>query len=178
MKLLIILSLTGFFLVSCSNSKEKNKEKETGKNAEALHFENPEDYNNAILEQQSLIFESVDNLDKAINNYEPAEMDDAIANAKKTIDNSLIQINRIGFFKGDSLYSEAAKVFFETYKEIIYNEYSQLVKLYKLSEEEFGEEGIRIVDSLDNSITNKQDSSFKKFWKIQAAFAKEFLLVE
>ncbi|MBN2681084.1 MAG: hypothetical protein JXR58_01125 [Bacteroidales bacterium] len=178
MKPIIILFLSGILFLSCSNSKEKNQENTKKEDNKAIVYTNPTEYNNAIVKLQSLIFESVDKLDMAINNYEPAEMDNAVMEAKINIEAAIQELKKIGPFKENSEYLNAAKLFFETHKELVNNEYSSLVELYKLPEEEFGEEENAIVDSLDNSISTKQDSSFRKFWKIQVQFGKQYLLAE
>ena len=177
MKCKLFILLAGFLFLACSNN---NTEPNSNEKEEILPktFESASDYNNAIVKLQASIFYCFDELEQAINNFEPEEMNAALNKAKSTVNNALLELKSFGGFKENFLYFEAAKNFFETYLNLLENEYSQLVDLYKLSDESFGEKENIIVDSLDNSIAAKQDSSFKKFWKIQMDFGKEFEIID
>lgn len=147
---------------------------------QACNKESAEDYNNKIILQQKAIVEEIDNLKKAIDDYNVLPASDAITNMDNAYDSTVFKIDSaIAFletvepYKDDATLLDAAKVFFTTYKQIVEDDYKQIIELYKLPDKMFTQDDQQKLDDLLNSTKVELEKSFDKFLKAQKEFSKK-----
>jgi len=148
---------------------------------QACNKESAEDYNNKIVLQQKGIVEEIDNLKKSIDDYNVLPASDAITNMDNAynstvfkIDSAIAFLETVEPYKNDESLLEAAKVFFTTYKQIVEDDYKQIIELYKLPDKMFTQDDQQKLDDLINSTKVELDESFEKFLKVQQEFSKEY----
>jgi len=139
----------------------------------------PVEYNDSIIEQQINVVDKIDELKKAIDNYNvlPAdvavsEMDVAYNKTLFQIDTAIIFLQTIEDFKGDNSLRQGADELFKTYKSVVETEYKRIIELYKLPDNLFTEKEILELDELVKTSSKKMNEAYDKFLKVQQEFAK------
>lgn len=142
--------------------------------------ESAEDYNNKIISQQVSIVKEIDNLKKSIDDYNILPPADALKNMAQAYDATIFQIDSgLAFiqtvepFKKDNSLQEASIILFNAYKEIVEQDYKQIIELYKLPDSMFTTEEQHKLDSLINLSNQKLQEIFDNFMKSQKYFAKK-----
>jgi len=142
--------------------------------------ESAADYNNSIIEQQIAIVLSIDNLKKAIDNYNAIPAKDAIEGMNKMYDEAIFQLDSgitvvtaLDPFKKDATLKTAALTLFNSYKKIIETEYKEIINLYKIPDEMFKTEDQQKLDKLLTESNQKLEESFNAFSLVQKQFAEK-----
>ena len=155
-KLLLILS-AALFLVSCGPSRREAA-----------------DYNDRVIELQRLVIASYDALLETYDNYVPSQMDKALHAFEDQIDNSQNALNAIPVIAGGEGLKAALSEYFDTYRSLAQNESRDLVRLYKVPENEFTSD-IRVQwDAIYKVCDDKAKSADKKLRAAQQDFADSF----
>ena len=135
-------------------------------------------YNDTIVQYQTLTYKTINNffasLDKAIKN--PNVLDTIQQQSIENISLSIKKINNLGAFYKDSMLLNAADTLFATYKYIVENDFTQIIKLYKIPVEKYTNEEQKKLELL---IKHSQDSlniANAKFIEYQEVFAKNYNL--
>lgn len=145
--------------------------------------ESAADYNNTIIEQQIAIVLSIDNLKKAIDNYNAIPAKDAIAGMNKSfdeaislLDSGINVVKALKPFKKDETFKNGALTLFEIYKQIVENEYKEIINLYKIPDEMFKPEDQQKLDELLTNSNKKLEEAYNTFTAIQKQFAEKYNL--
>ncbi len=140
-------------------------------------------YNNKIINQQVKIVRGIENLKKAIDDYNVIPPIEAIKNMSIVYDSTIFQIDTsialidaMKPFKNDNSLQQAAKKLFSDYKGIIEQNYKQIIELYKLPDQMFTKSDQKKLDSLLKDANVKLQSSYNKFYAAQKAFADKYKL--
>ncbi len=149
----------------------------------ACKQESPAEYNDKIIAKQRLVVEKIDDLKKAIDDYYvlPEDvafdrMDSAYNAAVFEIDSAITFLNNVEPFKDDASLKNAAIVLFTAYQDVVQHEYKQMIELYKLPDEDFQEEDAKTLDNLKQTSTDKLNTAFNNFVKVQKEFADKYNL--
>lgn len=141
--------------------------------------QSPVDYNNAIIQQQVKIVEKIDELKKAIDNYNvlPAdvaidEMNIAYDKAVFQIDSGMQFIKTAEDFEGDNSMKKGAADLFQAYKSIIESEYKSIIELYKIPDAMFTPEDNEKLEELLETSNSKLNKAYDDFLTVQSEFAK------
>ena len=168
MKKILFILLIGGFILSIQSCKK----------------ESPVDYNNSIIKQQVKVVEKIDELKKAIDNYNVLPADVAIDEMNVAYDNVIFQIDSaitfiktVEDFKGDNSLQKGAANLFINYQSIIETEYKEIIELYKIPDAMFVQADQEHLDELLETSTTKLNTAYDNFTKIQAEFAKNNNLV-
>jgi predicted metal-binding transcription factor (methanogenesis marker protein 9) len=146
----------------------------------ACKQESPAEYNDKIIAKQRLIVEKIDDLKKAIDDYNIlpedvafAKMDEAYNIAVFEIDSAIAFLNTVEPFKDDASLKNAAIVLFTAYQDVVQHEYKQMIELYKLPDDKFKEEDAKTLDNLKQTSIDKLNQAFDNFVKVQKEFAEK-----
>jgi hypothetical protein len=146
--------------------------------------ESPVDYNNSIIEQQVKIVEKIDELKKAIDNYNVLPADVAIDEMNVAYDKVIFQIDSamafiktVEDFKGDNTLQKGAADLFIGYQSIIETEYKGIIELYKIPDAMFVQADQDKLDELLETSTTKLNTAYDNFTTTQAKFATDNNLV-
>lgn len=139
--------------------------------------QSPVEYNNGIIAHQVKIVEKIDELKKAIDNYNVLPPDVAIDEMNIAYDKAVFQIDSgISFiqnvedFKGDNSLKNGAGKLFITYKEIIEGEYKSIIELYKIPDAMFTTEDSEKLEVLSEESNKKLKTAYEDFIKVQKKF--------
>jgi hypothetical protein len=134
-------------------------------------------YNEAIVEEQNSVLNSINAVFESTVNYKdiPA-MDNALNKARQQANMSLDVIKKMNKFDGSTQYRDDAVRLFEVYQSVTMNELSQIVDLYKLPDEKYTEKEKLQIDSLVTESTRKMDEALAYFKTSQENFAKKYKL--
>lgn len=142
------------------------------------------DYNNRIIMQQQEIVYKIDSLKKAIDQYNILPQSEAIdlMNAAYDsvifqIDSSLSYMSTVEDFKGDLSLKDAAINLFTSYKEIMEEDYKQIIELYKIPDAMFSVSDQQRLDSLLEGSNQKLEDVLNTFVEIHTKFADNNNLV-
>lgn len=168
MKKILFILLAGGFILSIQSCAKKS----------------PVDYNNSIIEQEVKVVGKIDELKKAIDNYNVLPADVAIDEMNVAYDNVIFQIDSamtfiktVEDFKGDNSLQKGAADLFTNYQSIIETEYKEIIELYKIPDAMFVQADQDKLDELLETSTTKLNTAYDNFTKIQAEFAKNNNLV-
>ncbi len=135
-------------------------------------------YNDTIISEQILIIEKIDSLTESFNDYEiPDLMEKSLNAAKQQIDKSIANVNKLPKFDNTEDYKITTLELFNVYKAVVENEFSEMVKLYKIPDAEFKDEYHLQFEEFQNEAHNKMDKAEAKFSAYQSEFAKKYNLI-
>jgi hypothetical protein len=134
-------------------------------------------FNDRIMSEQKKVVMAYDGLLETYDSYVPRKMDSALIDfenqALESIDNVRAVVPVI---EGEAL-KNAVLEYLEIYKSVAQNEAEELVRLYKVPENEFTPE-IRIQwDARYKDVDTRIKEAAKHLKEVQAAFANDFNLV-
>ena len=146
--------------------------------------DSPVAYNDSIIDHQRKIVEKIDNLKKAIDNYNvlPAdvaleEMDIAYNQTIVQIDSGIVFLNGIESFKSDTSFKKSAFLLFKNYKSVVETEYKQIIEIYRIPQNLYSQEDGDKLDQLNETSTVKLNNAYDVFLTAQAKFAEDNNLV-
>jgi len=134
------------------------------------------EYNDKIIAEQSAIVVKIDKLDESFQYYIPADMDAAYNEAINQISKSVEAVTALDKFDGKTDFKDEALVLFSSYKTILESEYKEMVRIYKIPDEQFTEDNYAQWDKLDEASKRKLDEALTKFSAVQEEFAKKYNL--
>lgn len=131
-------------------------------------------YNDKISTENNKILEKYDKLLNSYNEYQPEEMDNAYANAKQQVEESIESIKKLKTLVGDSAYRKTAINAFESYLTILNNEHKRMIELLKLPESGFQDAEKEEYEKLIETANSVIDSEIEKLHTVQKEFAKTY----
>ncbi|OQX98380.1 MAG: hypothetical protein B6I20_11130 [Bacteroidetes bacterium 4572_117] len=156
-KSILFISLIVSVFISCQPTTEEAKK-----------------YNDGIIEQQNLINKKFSELINSYDAYIPEEMDIKYNEVLKQINIAIDYTSNIQGFEDDAYFKEGAKTLFNSYKEVLENEQKSIIDLYKLPENEYGEEQVKEVERLRDQGNKKIDEIFGEMELVQKKFAEKY----
>jgi hypothetical protein len=143
----------------------------------ACNQSDPVEYNDKIVEQYNAVYNAIDSLDNLL--YEDELNEDLVQEqydvAVSTVDQAIKRIKDLGAFNGDDHFQTAAIEYFERVKDVLENDYPELIDLSKrLESEDFDEDAwdsyFDKIDELYDKLSEKEDALFDAQWD----FADEY----
>lgn len=156
-KLNLLFFVFALFLVSCGPSTQ-----------DAI------DFNNAIIDHQKRLLDTESQLINAISNHQTAQVDQIYKDYLTQIDNSIAAINDLKSFSKFDTFKTSALSLFTAYKEVITNEYAEVIKLYRIPTDVYTDNDDKKLNELTRSIDSKLEDALKNFVETQKSFATEF----
>ena len=134
------------------------------------------DYNDCLMSEQKKVVVKYDELLETYDTYIPKKMDDALLNFEIQVDNSIAAITETeAILEGEKL-KAAVLEYLEVYRSIAEEEAQELVRLYKVPENEFSPEMRVAWDSKYKAVDTKLKAADKKLQEVQKEFAENFNL--
>ncbi len=135
-------------------------------------------YNDTIVYYQTIAFKSINNFYAQMENAmkKPLILDTAYEQAAKNIKMAVEKLQEIGDFHGDSTLYKSADTLFNTYMDVLNNQLSEILRLYKIPMEQYTKQDQK---QLENAITISQkrlDMANKRFIEAQKHFADTYQL--
>ncbi len=131
-------------------------------------------YNDKILELNEIAISEIEALIDSYDNFIPQQMDSAHSKALFVVDSLIKRTIKLAPFKNDSTFRDSAIKLFKTYKMVLEDEHSWIIKLLKLPAEQYGEEQIKEYKKYVEDANNACEKSTEELVKIQTKFAKKF----
>jgi hypothetical protein len=163
-----ILKLSVVILLLSSNSIIFAQKYDQSKVGEAIS------YNDMLIDEESKVMNSINELDAAIAGYDPATIESAINNSRAVITVCMAVVKNSKPFYGDKTFKDATIALFTFFLKQIDNEYSDILKYYRLSDTEYTTKEEAIVNGLLKKIDADYLTDFTKFTDVQHAFAQKF----
>ena len=158
-----IMIIIGILVLTACNSGVKGKNGVTYKNAT--------EYNEYIMENQKDVVNVILDFGKAIN-LDLDSADRILDKGAKITQEALNNIKGMPVFKGDSAFRNAAIHSFEFYKEIISNQYKQIISIRRKGESRT-EEDVAFLRALPAVVGKREERFDRDFHNSQKAFAQK-----
>ncbi len=146
----------------------------------ACNTQDPVKYNNDLITEQLKIVEKIDDLKKAIDNFNVLspevaidQMNIAYDNAVFQIDSGLLKVKNMENFKDDATLKNGATELFTNYKSVVENEYKNVIELYKIPDNMFTKEDSEKLEKLLQEGNEKLSLAYVDFQKVQQTFATD-----
>jgi hypothetical protein len=154
-----IITLASLILlfISCTPSKE-----------EAV------DYNDKLVNEQILVATSIDSLNELISNKDTIQIKNCYNDLLNTITKSTNKIDSMNDFDNNSDYKNYIKKLLQAYREIIENEYKNLINICYLPDTLISQDTLIFFNSTLNTINNSISIQTKEFNTFQENFAKKY----
>jgi hypothetical protein len=157
-KMYLLLPLMLLMLAACGPSKE-----------EAIA------YNDKIIDQQVLLIDKINSLEKSMEVWDDhAGMDRAYIAAIKQLEESTEVVSKLEKFDGSTEFRDGALKLFGIYKSVLDNEYKEMVALYKLSDEQFTTKVEDKWNSIHDAAMKKMDDGLNELRAVQTAFSEKY----
>ena len=154
--LLIISSLFAVFFAACGPTTE-----------DAINF------NDAVIAEQKTVLDKENHLINTIANNQQDQIKLVQQELLDQIDKSIKTVEEL---KGHSKFDEfkdATIKLFVIYKEVVANDYSEIIKIAMLPDEEYTQEADDKMNEISGQIDSKLEKALTDFGKAQEKFAQE-----
>jgi hypothetical protein len=151
---LILISL---LLFSCGHSKD-----------EAIKF------NNAILEQQTKVFDKENAIFDALNKNKPDNLDFLCADLTNQVDTAIVSVNKLVSFDSETGLKESTLNILKTYKEVLAGDYKDLIEYAKMPDSLYTQEVNDKFIGLSKKISDKLNIPVNAFIEKQKKFAEKY----
>jgi hypothetical protein len=131
-------------------------------------------YNDELVNQQTKVFEKETALIEAISKNMPEKLDLLYGDLKKQIDESIAAVDKMESFDGKTDFKDAAMKVFTAYKEVVDNEYKEMIKYSKVPDTLYTPEDDDKVIALSKKIDDKLNKSVDDFVQVQKSFAEKY----
>ncbi|MFH2095292.1 MAG: hypothetical protein ABIJ16_06290 [Bacteroidota bacterium] len=135
------------------------------------------DYNDAIILKQIAIFDAINELDAAYENYVPEEMDAAMEEALLVTNDGIAFLDGLEPFDGSTEFKDHAMELFKVYKNVLENEFSRMIEIYKLPEDLYTQDEMDEWEELYDDAYDRMNKALQVFNLYQATFAEKYNFV-
>ena len=132
------------------------------------------DYNDKIINEQIAIFEKMELLIDAYENYQPDLMDAAYEVTLTQITKSSANVEALADFDGSTTFRDAGVTLFKLYKSVLENEHKQIIELLKLPDSQYGDAEVKLTGDLSEAADEKINSGIEDLDVIQKEFATKY----
>ena len=161
MKKIINSALLSLFILTGFNSCGPNTD-------EAVKF------NDALVDQQTLVFEKESILIDGISKNMPEKLDSALYLLEDQVKQSAEATEKLKDFKGGKELLDAALKVFSTYKNVAEQEYSEMIKIAKIPDSLYTQEDDNKIIDISKKIDDKLNQSIDSFRVKQKDFSTKF----
>ncbi len=128
-------------------------------------------YNDAIIDEQANIIQTVDYMYESFKNFESAEMDIAYEAAQNQIDSGTMIVSKMEPFDGSTAFRDSAIALFKLYKSVFDNEIKDMVAIYKLPDDQYTKDEEDKWNQLSEQAVKKMDEGLVRLKAVQSEFA-------
>ncbi|MFO7722177.1 MAG: hypothetical protein R6V49_03040 [Bacteroidales bacterium] len=153
--LIMIAGASVVVLPSCTRKKDRVKE-----------------YIETINAEHQRVADGLDALERSLEQYIPEDMDRSYQAAMDQLDSSALVIAQLEVLKGEEDLRDDAVMLFDTYRMLLSNEYSEIIRLQKKPAGTFTYQDQFYVENLGKFITNHRRKAKEKF-ETEAALVLE-----
>ena len=132
------------------------------------------EYNDVIVDQQNAVFDAFVELLNSYDEYEPVAMDAAFGKTNEAIKIAKEAISALEPFDGDATFRDEALKLIDTYQIALTTEHTEIIRLLKLPDEEFGEPELKLIESLIEQSSEKIENGISLLTPIQEAFSVKY----
>jgi len=133
-------------------------------------------FNDRLMSEQKKVIIKYDELLETYDTYVAKKMDAALLEFQEQVDNSIATIKTIPAIKEGENLKDAILEYLAVYKGVAEDESQELVRLYKVPENEFSPEMRVTWDSKYKAVDTKLKEADKKLQAVQASFAENYHL--
>ncbi len=134
-------------------------------------------YNDGIINKQVAIIEKIDAIDVSFDDFIPEEMDAALQNALTETKDGIKYLENLEAFDGSTDFKDNAMKLFQAYLAVLENEFTKMIEIYKLPDEEYTEEDQERWGELYDASVDKMSKALDDFIKVQKKFAQKYNFV-
>jgi len=131
-------------------------------------------YNYNIIAEETSIIEKINTLDNEFRTYDPLLIEPALDSALIQVKHSIGILEGIKEFDGTTEFKDQTLEFFKMFKSQLENEYTEMLKIYKLPESQYTEVEENRYNELILKIDVEYQAQFEKFSNTQKAFANKY----
>ena len=131
-------------------------------------------YNDALVSQQTKVFEKESALIEAISKNMPEKFDILLAELSIQVDSSTDAVKKMDAFDGKSDLKDAALKVFATYREVVDSNYNAMIKYAKTPDSLYTQEDDDKVIELSKKIDDKLNKAVEDFVTLQKSFAGKY----
>lgn len=134
------------------------------------------DYNDKIMSEQKKVVQKYDELLETYDTYVASKMDNALLEFESQVDESIAKIQEVEPISGGETLKNSVLEYLDVYKNVAKNDAQELVRMYKVPENEFTGEMRVQWDTKYKEVDTRLKAADKKLLAIQSAFAQDFNL--
>lgn len=131
-------------------------------------------YNDNIIAEETAIIDKINTLDNEFRTYDPLLIEPALDSALIQVNHSIGVLEGIKDFDGTKEFKAQTLEFFKMFKSQLENEYSEMLKIYKLPEDKYTTAEEDRYNELIKKIDDEYKAQFEKFSNTQKAFADKY----
>lgn len=131
-------------------------------------------YNDNIIAEETAIIDKINTLDNEFRTYDPLLIEPALDSALIQVKHSIGVLEGIKDFDGTKEFKDQTLEFFKMFKSQLENEYSEMLKIYKLPEDKYTTVEEDRYNELIKKIDDEYKAQFEKFSSTQKAFADKY----
>lgn len=131
-------------------------------------------YNDALVSQQTKVFEKESALIEAISKNMPEKFDALLNDLSKQIDSSTDAVKKMEAFDGKNDLKDAALKVFATYKDEVGGDYAEMIKFAKTPDSLYTQEDDDKVIEMSKKIDDKLNKAVEEFVSLQKSFAGKY----
>jgi hypothetical protein len=131
-------------------------------------------YNDALVSEQTKVFEKESALIEAISKNMPEKFDVLLAELSVQVDSSADAVKKMNAFDGKSDLKDAALKVFATYRSVVDSNYRDMIKYAKTPDSLYTQEDDDKVIELSKKIDDKLNKAVEDFVSLQKSFAGKY----
>jgi predicted RND superfamily exporter protein len=135
------------------------------------------EYNTKLALYHNQVVNQINVLEESFKNFDTVKINIEIEKTKELTAKNYKKILKIGALDGDSSLYRADSVYFKRCFELLSNEYKMMYNLYRLPDEEYGEEGEFKFKKLQFEKDRKFTQVYEQYLDAQEKFALKYSLV-
>ncbi len=132
------------------------------------------EYNDIIVDQQNAVFDAFVELLNSYDEYEPVLMDAAFVKTNEAITKAKDAISGLEPFDGDAVFRDNALKLIDIYQIALTTEHTEIIRLLKLPDEDFGEPELKLVENLIDQSSEKIEKGISDLTPTQEAFSVKY----
>ena len=170
-KIIFVGFLIIFSLIITQGCKEKKLQKVVESNQINL---TPAQYNDSVIGFQEKVIRKVLDFSQGFQNLTPEQKESKFNDVLVEIDQSIIGLQKLGDFFGNSKLKNTCIVWMNFYKSAFENEYKEIIFITNKQQNDISDADIIRMNDLQKSVAQRELKVHKDFVVVQEEFYKQF----
>lgn len=132
------------------------------------------DYNNQLIQSQTIVMEKMLALTDTFEKSDPAAMSASLKALAQTIDRAITDVSRVAAFDGDTSLRDALLTLLKFYKQISDQEFQEIVGILGRVNPPVTQADVDRMNVINADITKREAVLDETLGKVQQAFAKKY----